>query len=156
MNQILKEMGPLLDMSHGIRDQALALVESEDMGFALAGAPPLGDLIRTMGDVEVAYTEAFSSRKLDWSLRAVGRDDLASGKDAIAWFASLDEQFKSAVGAVPDGDLSDQVDRGGWSYPVSAHFHTYREALLIFFGKLDLYLRALGKELPDEWRGWVG
>jgi hypothetical protein len=40
--------------------------------------------------------------------------------------------------------------------PVVANFHTYREAVLILFGKLDIYLRALGKDLPEEWIAWVG
>ena len=156
MNKLMTEMGQLLDMTHGVRDQALALVEEADMAFALEGSPTLGDLIRQMGDVQVAYTGAFASRKIDWATSADGRDGVTSGADAAAWFAGLDQAFKDAVGAVADEDLAAMVERDGWSYPITAHFHTYREAVLIFFGKLDLYLRALGKTRPDEWAAWVG
>ncbi len=156
MNKLIEQMGGLLDMTHSVRDQALALVGESDMSFTLDGCPPVGDLIRLMGDAEQAYTDAFGSRKVDWTTRAAGRDEVSSGTSAIEWFATLDAALKESIAAVPVADLDAPVDRGGWTYPVSAHFHTYREAVLIFFGKFDVYLRVLGKERPAEWQGWVG
>jgi hypothetical protein len=32
----------------------------------------------------------------------------------------------------------------------------YREALLIFYGKVSVYLRAMGKTLPKRWVEWIG
>ena len=32
----------------------------------------------------------------------------------------------------------------------------YREALLIFYGKVSVYLRAIGKALPRNWQEWIG
>jgi hypothetical protein len=31
----------------------------------------------------------------------------------------------------------------------------YREALLIFYGKASIYLKALGKTLPEQWQAWI-
>lgn len=32
----------------------------------------------------------------------------------------------------------------------------YREALLIFYGKVSVYLRAMGRTLPPQWQAWIG
>jgi hypothetical protein len=31
----------------------------------------------------------------------------------------------------------------------------FKEALLIFYGKSRVYLKALGKEMPKQWRSWI-
>jgi len=32
----------------------------------------------------------------------------------------------------------------------------YREALLIFYGKVSVYLKSMGRARPPEWREWIG
>jgi hypothetical protein len=32
----------------------------------------------------------------------------------------------------------------------------YREAMMIFYGRATLYLRALGKPRPQQVRDWIG
>ncbi len=32
----------------------------------------------------------------------------------------------------------------------------YREALLIFYGKVSIYLRTMGRDLPGHWSQWIG
>ena len=39
---------------------------------------------------------------------------------------------------------------------MTKEFHLYREALLIFYAKAGLYLRALDKPLSEEWIDWMG
>ena len=39
-------------------------------------------------------------------------------------------------------------------FPVQ--FHIYREALLIFYAKVHVYLKALGKQVEGPWRWWIG
>lgn len=31
----------------------------------------------------------------------------------------------------------------------------YKEALLIFYGKVDVYLKAMGKPRPEQWAIWM-
>lgn len=72
---------------------------------------------------------------------------------------SCDAQTEAALKAIPDADFQTKaVDRsgGGFMMPLGGQFHTYREALLIHCGKCSVYLRALGKELPLQWRQWIG
>jgi hypothetical protein len=143
-------------MTHGVRDGAVGLLSGADLAFRIEGCKSLGELLQDFGDVEAMYTRSFETFKLDFSTRANGRENVASGEAAVAWLHGLDGELKAVLSALSDDELGKPVDRGGWHMPAMANFHTYREAVLIQFGKLDCYLRALGKDLPDEWVAWVG
>lgn len=157
MNQIEREFFHLVDMTHNVRDSILALIGEEDMAFNLPGNKTLGELVLEYGDVEHVYTLSFKTFKQDFGSKAPGREEVSSGPSAVSWLHGLDEEFKKTLSGLSDEDLAGRhVDRGGWEMPVMANFHTYREAVLILFGKTDIYLKALGKELPEEWRAWVG
>jgi hypothetical protein len=156
MNQIEREFFGLLDMTHKVRDDALATIDAGDLGFRLEGCPPLADVVRALGDVEYAYARSFSTMTQDFSARAPGGENVTSGQSAVEWLRGLDVELKAALSALTDEDLAKPIDRGGWQLPAAANFHTYREAVLIQFGKLDCYLRGLGKGLPNEWTAWVG
>lgn len=156
MNQIETEFFALLDMTHGIRDSAVGLLSAADLAFRIEGCKSVGEVVQDLGDIETMYTGSFKTFKQDFAARAPGRDNVTSGEAAVAWLHGLDGELKAALTALSDDDLAKPVDRGGWQMPAMANFHTYREALLIQFGKLDCYLRALGKDLPDEWKAWVG
>ena len=156
MNQIETEFFGLLDMTHGVRDGAIATLDGEDLAFSLSGSLAVGEVLRAFGDVEASYTLSFKTMKQDFSVQAQGWEAIASGAAAVAWLHGLDAELKAALSALSDDDLGKPIDRGGWQMPVMANFHTYREAVLIQFGKLDCYLRALGKHLPEEWVAWVG
>jgi hypothetical protein len=156
MNQIETQFFGLLDMTHGIRDEAVGLLSPADLVFRIEGCKSVGEVVQDLGDTEAMYTGSFKTFKQDFSTRAAGREDITSGEAAVAWLNGLDGELKAALAALSDEDLGKPIDRGGWHMPALANFHTYREAVLIQFGKLDCYLRALGKELPGEWVAWVG
>lgn len=156
MNQIERDFFELLDMTHQVRDLVLDLVGEADMAAALPGCPELRSVIQAMGDVEHSYTESFRSFVQDFSVSAPGREGVTSGESAKSWFAALDTQLKESLSALSDEDTSKMIDRGGWQIPALANFHTYREAVLILFGKMDCYLKSLNKDLPEMWVQWVG
>ncbi|MGZ8786039.1 MAG: hypothetical protein ACXW1Y_10820 [Acidimicrobiia bacterium] len=156
MNQIETEFFGLLDMTHNVRDEAIATFDGGDLAFGLPGSAAAGEVLRAFGDVEASYTESFKTMKQDFSVQAPGWEGIASGAAAVEWLHGLDADLKAALSALTDEDLVKPIDRGGWQMPVMGNFHTYREAVLIQFGKLDCYLRALGKHLPDQWVAWVG
>ena len=83
-------------------------------------------------------------------------DDLPAVSDFRAWFAQLDADMLAALDALDDAALKQPVDRGGrYAPPVEITFYTYRETVLILASKVSVYLRALGRELPKQVRGWV-
>ncbi|HXV96810.1 MAG TPA: hypothetical protein VEC93_00200, partial [Anaerolineae bacterium] len=74
-----------------------------------------------------------------------------------AWYQTLDEQMKEAISAFSDEDLKKLVDRsGGYSTPVEMQLDVYLQALLIFFGKATIYLKAMNKPLPEAVREYIG
>jgi hypothetical protein len=48
------------------------------------------------------------------------------------------------------------TQRLGFAVPPAIQLHTYREALFIFYGKVTVYLQALGKPMPPQWATWIG
>ena len=147
----------LLELTTGLRTGMLESLSDEDLAFALPGNPPLGDLCVAIGDTERAYTDAYRTRRLTW----VTTDDAALGRSVArlqAWYAELDADLLAAVAAIPDDEFaSGVVVRGdGFEMPLGGHFHTYREALIIFCGHADVYLRALGKHRSERWEDWIG
>lgn len=43
-----------------------------------------------------------------------------------------------------------------FSPPPAVQLDIYKEALLIFYGKVTVYLRSMGKALPRRWQEWIG
>jgi hypothetical protein len=65
--------------------------------------------------------------------------------------------MKGVVSAFSDEDLQKLVDRsGGFSMPIEMQLDVYLQALLIFFGKATIYLKAMNKPLPDAVREYIG
>jgi len=56
---------------------------------------------------------------------------------------------------VPNFVPSDQV-RGDFKLRPAIQLSIYNEALLIFYGKASVYLKAMGKTLPEQWEDWIG
>ena len=49
------------------------------------------------------------------------------------------------------------IDRGeDFKVPPRIQLEIYREALLIFYGKVMVYLKAMDKPRPDIWNAWIG
>ncbi|MFP4346453.1 MAG: hypothetical protein ACLFU8_17340 [Anaerolineales bacterium] len=39
--------------------------------------------------------------------------------------------------------------------PPHVQLEIYKEALLIFYGKVSVYLKALGKVPSEHWQAWI-
>ena len=73
-----------------------------------------------------------------------------------AWFQTLDEEMKATASALSNEDLKKTVDRGGYAMPVDMQLDVYLQALLIFFGKATIYLKAMNKALPQQVQDYIG
>jgi hypothetical protein len=158
MNSIMKEQGPILEQTQALRNQLMEILTNEDLGYSPGGAnPTLGALCREMGEVQHAYIESFKTFRQDFSYRQ-GEPELERSVERLAaWFQALDRDLKVALEALSEDDIQNRViDRGGgFVLPPLIQLHIYREALLIFYGKISVYLKALGKTLPEQWQAWI-
>jgi hypothetical protein len=147
----------LLHQTTALRTQMMDSLTDKDLAYQFPNNPTLGELCKSIGDVEQSYIDSFKTFKQDFSYKN-DEPGLATSVERLkAWYKSLDEAMDAALAAIPDTDFQTKmVDRGGWSLPLGAQFHTYREALLIFYGKANVYLKALGKSLTEQWQAWVG
>jgi hypothetical protein len=158
MNSLMENTYPVFRMYLDLRKQLMEILEDDDLAFHPAGVnAPLGDLCRELGAVEVGYIDSFRTFKLDLASVASSGE----GKDGVAelrtWFIDLDEELEAAVSNLMEDDLENQkVDRGGWSVTPAIQLDIYKEALLIFCSKVSVYLKAMGKELPEQWQDWIG
>jgi len=159
MNIFVQQHGTIYQLTQVMREQLMDMLNDSDLAFAPGGSnPTLGELCKEMGEVEYCYIEALKTLSHDWSYRnsAAG---LANSVDQLkAWYKKLDADLKTVMDNLSDEDLNKMVARGTGEHEmtVATDLHIYREALLIYYGKIAVYLKAMNKTMPQQWQGWIG
>jgi hypothetical protein len=147
-----------LQQYQALRNQLMEILTDQDLGFSPGGDnPALGALCREMGEVQHAYIQSFKTFQQDFDYRNE-EPGLAASVDRLAgWFEELDGELKEAIEAFSEEEIQDRtIDRGGgFILPPQIQLHIYREALLIFYGKASVYLKAMGRPRPDQWQAWI-
>ena len=140
-----------------MRSELLATLSDADLAFNPGGQNmSLGALCREMGDIEYSYIQSLKTFKQDWSYH---NDDVVLENSLTAiktWYQLLDDEMKTIVSDLPEEAVTKTIDRGGFSVPVNTQLDIYLQALLIFFGKATIYLKAMNKPLPESIRDWIG
>ena len=156
MNHIIQDYYPLFEYYQALRTQLLDLISDDDLAFRVAGNPTLGALCREIGDVQQAYVRSFRDFTIDFAQSEHSPEIENSVVMLAAWLADLDGQLRTVIEALSAEDCNDmKIDRGGWEVSPQVQLEIYKEALLIFYGKVSVYLRAMGKTLPEQWQEWI-
>ena len=158
MNSLIETEFPLHEAQR-LRYDLLRVLTDGDLAYKLPGDnPTLGELCREMGEVEYDYIQSFKTFKHEWSYRAPEPEVAGSVAGLEAWYRALDDEFETVVRGFSEEELHQrQIDRGhGFTPSLFVQFQIYREALLIFFAKASVYLKALQREVSDEWRVGIG
>ncbi len=156
-SQALQMYWSWIEGSHGMRVELMDLLDEADLSFNPGGQNmSLGALCREIGEIEYSYLQSFKTFKQDFAYRnpEPGLDrSLARLK---AWYQALDDEMKAVIAAFTDEDVKKQVERpGGFQAPLDMQLEIYLQALLIFFGKATIYLKALNKTLPPGFQEWI-
>ena len=158
MNSLIETEFPLHEAQR-LRYDLLRVLTDGDLAYKLPGDnPTLGELCREMGEIEHDYIQSFKTFKHEWSYRATEPELATSVAGLEAWYRALDDEFERVIRGFSEEELHQrQIDRGhGFTPSLFVQFQIYREALLIFFAKASVYLKALQREVSDEWRIGIG
>jgi len=157
MNPDIKQFWDLNRMYTPLRDELMASLSDKDLAFSPGGEnPTLGELCREIGETQYAYVQSFKTFKIDFSYRVNDDAYLTSVAKLQSWYAELDQQLEAELETINDGDVANiMMDRGGYEVPLHISLDILREALLIFYGKVSVYLKAMGMERTQMWRDWI-
>jgi hypothetical protein len=159
MNSLVESELPILKATQALREQLMNTLTNDDLTYKLPGEnPTLGELCFGMGEIENSYIQSFKTFTQDFAYRP-DTDSVGKSVEKLkAWYQTLDTELVAALNALSEDDIVNKhIERGhDFSPAVITQFHIYREALLIFYAKADVYLRALGKRLPGQWTWWIG
>ena len=158
MNSLMQQHGDILKSTQELRGALLSVLDDSDLAYKLPGDNiTLGQLCQEMGEVQQSYIDGFKTFKQDFSYRHPDEQIGSSVAALKAWYESLDEALLTVLNGLSEDDLQKPVDRGhGFAPSTGTNFHIYREALLIFYAKAHLYVKALGKRVPGQWQWWIG
>ena len=145
-------------LTAALRTQLLDAVTDEDLAFALPRQRgPSATCAWTTG-IPSARTSSRSGPACSRGTTENEEPGLSRSVERLrGWYAAMDAEFEAVVGAIPEDTFqTGTIDRGdGFQMPMGAQFHTWREAILIFCAKADVYLRALGAR-PTRSTGSTG
>jgi len=146
-----------------LRNELTEILTDDDLGLRPGpGAASLGELCREIGDIEHSYIEALRTFRQDFAWRNPDPEIERSVAALVAWYAALDGELLEAIAALTDEDVASRrierldLEAEAFTPLVAQELDVYREALLIFYGKVSVYLRLLGRELPGHWPTWIG
>ena len=141
----------------GLREQLLDMLSDEDLAYSPGGHnPTLGELCKEMGEVQHAYAQSFHTFAVDFSWRSDDKRYTSSVAALKEWYAQLDADLEAALCTVSDEDMqTKQMERGGYTVELHISLDILREALLIFYGKVSVYLKAMGRQPTGMWKDWI-
>lgn len=158
MNQFMQEKWSWIEGTHAMRTGLLDSLSDADLAFNPGGQNmTLGELCREIGEIEYAYLDSLKTFKQDFSYRNTEAGLDKSIERLKAWYQTLDDDMKATASAFSDEDFKKTIQRpGGFEAPIAMQLDVYLQALLIFFGKAVIYLRAMNKPLPPSIQEWIG
>ncbi len=156
MNHFMQEQWSMYEGTHGMRTQLMDTLSDADLAFTPGGQNmTLGALCREIGEIEYSYIQSFKTFTQDWSYRNTEPGLETSVSQLKAWYDELDNDMKETLAALSDGDFNKMVNRG-FEFPLEVQIQIYLQALLIFFGKATIYVKAMNRPLPQIIQEWIG
>ncbi len=156
MNKFMQEQWSMFEGTFKMRAQLFDSLNDSDLSFSPGGQNiTFGALCREMGEVDYSYLQSLKTLKQDWSYRNTEPGLETSINKIKAWYQSMEADMKSTLEAKSDEDLKKVVERG-FTVAIDVQMQIYLQALLIFFGKASVYIRAMNRALPPNFKEWFG
>ncbi|MBI1280874.1 MAG: hypothetical protein GC179_22310 [Anaerolineaceae bacterium] len=158
MNSYMDSKWSWIEGTHGMRNGLVATLSDADLTFCPGGQTmTLGALCREIGDIENSYIESLKNFKQSFSDRNTEAGMETSTTKLLEWYKKLDDEMKDVVSAMAEADLKKEVERpGGFKAPIDIQLDIYLQALLIFFGKITIYLKIMNKPMDKTIQEYIG
>jgi hypothetical protein len=165
VNSLVREHLPAtyFEEYQSLRTILTEILTDDDLRAQLGGTTAtLGALCREIGEIEHSYIESFKTFRQNFSYRHPDTSVETSLEVLTAWYFALDRDLDEAIAALSEDDIAnrrivrDDFDIDAFNPLPAVQVDIYREALLIFYGKVCVYLRSLDKPLPPRWQEWIG
>ena len=159
MNSIMKEHYGILEMYQALRNQLMDILDDADLTHQPGpNTMMLGELCKEIGETQYAYIQSFKTFQMDFAFSTKEADIATRVAKLKAWYADLDAELQETISNLSQEDVDTTVVVRGpdFKLPIQINLMVYQEALLIFYGKVSIYLRTLGKEMPQQWQEWIG
>ena len=158
MNSYMENKWSWIEGTNGMRNGLVGTLTDADLAFSPGGQTmTLGALCREIGDIEYAYVESLKTFTQDFSYRNTEPGIETSVAKLVAWYQKLDDDLKATASAFSEDDLKKSVERsGGFKTPVDTQLDIYLQALLIFFGKITIYLKIMNKPVDKTIQEYIG
>ncbi len=162
MNSIWKEADLRVERYQELKTQLLEILSDKELDFNLGGeSQTMGSLCLEIGEIEQVYINSFKTLERDFSYRNTEPGLEKSVTKLSVWFERLDDELKEAVNKLTEDEIESRTiecmgDFFKGQLTIQRNMDLYRESLLIFCGKASIYLKALGKPLPNQWQDWIG
>ena len=159
MNSIIKEHYHILEMYQSLRNQLIDILDDADLAHQPGpNTMTLGGLCKEIGETQHVYIQSFKTFQTDFSFRSEKPGIAVQVEKLKAWYAHLDSELKETIANLSQEEVdAKMVVRGpDFNLPLQVNLMVYQEAHLIFYGKVSIYLKTLGKEMPQQWQEWIG
>lgn len=158
MNSFMDSKWSWIEGTHGMRNGLVSTLMDADLAFCPGGQTmTLGALCREIGDIEYAYLQSLKTFTQDFSYKNTEPGIETNVAKLVAWYQVMDEDLKATVSAFSDEDLKKVIDRSsGFKVPVDMQLEIYLQALLIFFGKITIYLKIMNKPMDKTIQEYIG
>jgi hypothetical protein len=156
-----QSLAPYFPEYQALRQQLMEILTDDDLSYRVGGEnPSLGALCREVGEIERSYIDSFKTFRLDFGYRNADPRLETSVATLSSWYRELDGELKATIERLSEDDVAnrtiDRTDFPGFAPVLRLQLDIYKEALLIFYSKADVYLRALEKTPTEQWRKWIG
>lgn len=157
MAETVRNLLGILEHYQNLKLQMLELLNDEDLAYTPPGCLSLGALCKEMGETEQSYVNSFKTLKLNFDYRNPDESLAASTSALAAWYANMDKEMADILAGFSEEDfMSKPLGRGNWMVTIEVNLDIYLQAILIFCGKAWVYLKGLGKPMPEQWADWLG
>ena len=159
MNAKIARQYEIVKIYRQLRDDLMVELSDDDLTYSPGGEnDSLGVLCRQLGEVQKGYVESFKTFSTAFDYET-DDEEMESRADRIrAWYQQLDDELEEVLETLSDEEVDNRliVRTETFKLPAVIHLDVFREALIIFFGKVSVYLKSMNRTRPTKWDKWLG